>query len=60
MRSLVCPALTIVAIVHGHNTDHDRRRVQRCTALTQPVSLIHRGISVQTNRATSNPRTSTS
>ena len=53
MRSSVCPALTTAAIVHGLNTDHDRRRGQRCTVLTHPVSLIHRGISVQINRATS-------
>jgi hypothetical protein len=54
MRSSVCPALTTAAIVHGLSTDHDRRRGQRCTVLTHPVSLIHRGISVQINRATSN------
>ena len=53
MRSSVCPTLTTAAIVHGLSTDHDRRRGQRCTVLTHPVSLIHRGISVQTNRATS-------
>lgn len=53
MRSSVCPALTTAAIVHGLSTDHDRRRGQRCTVLTHPVSLIHRGISVQINRATS-------
>ena len=53
MRSTVCPALTIAAIVHGLSTDPDRRRGQRCTVLTHPVSLIHRGISVQINRATS-------
>jgi transposase InsO family protein len=45
--------LTTAAIVHGLSTDHDRRRGQRCTVLTHPVSLIHRGISVQINRATS-------
>lgn len=56
MRSSVCPALTTAAIVHGLSTDHDRRRGQRCTVLTHPVSLIHRGISVQMNRATSNYR----
>lgn len=55
MRSSVCPALTTAAIVHGLSTDHDRRRGQRCTVLTHPVSLIHRGISVQINRATSIP-----
>ena len=59
MRSSVCPALTTAAIVHGLSTDHDRRRGQRCTVLTHPVSLIHRGISVQINRATSHKRTST-
>ena len=53
MRSSVCPALTTAAIVHGLSTDHDRRRGQRCTVLTHPVSLIHRGISVQMNQATS-------
>ena len=53
MRSSVCPALTTAAIVHGLSTDHDRRRGQRCTVLTHPVSLIHRGIFVQINRATS-------
>lgn len=53
MRSSVCPALTTAAIVHGLSTDHDRRRGQRCTVLTHPVSLIHRGIFVQMNRATS-------
>jgi hypothetical protein len=53
MRSSVCPALTAAAIVHGLSTDHDRRRGQRCTVLTHPVSLIHRGISVKINRATS-------
>lgn len=53
MRSSVCPALTTAAIVHGLSTDHDRRRGQRCTVLTHPVSLIHRGISVQMNRDTS-------
>ena len=53
MRSSVCPALTTAAIVHGLSTDHDRRRGQRCTVLTHPVSLILRGISVQINRATS-------
>ena len=53
MRSFVCPALTTAAIVHGLSTDHDRRRGQRCTVLTHPVSLINRGISVQMNRATS-------
>ncbi len=53
MRSSVCPALTTAAIVHGLSTDHDRRRGQRCTVLTHPVSLIHRGISVQINRAIS-------
>ncbi len=53
MRPSVCLALTTAAIVHGLSTDHDRRRGQRCTALTHPVSLIHRGISVQMNRATS-------
>lgn len=55
MRSSVCPALTTAAIVHGLSTDHDRRRGQRCTVLTHPVSLIHRGIFVQMNRSTSNP-----
>lgn len=55
MRSSVCPALTTAAIVHGLSTDHDRRRGQRCTVLTHPVSLIHRGIFVQMNRATSDP-----
>ncbi len=53
MRSSVCPALTTAAIVPGLSTDHDRRGGQRCTVLTHPVSLIHRGISVQINRATS-------
>jgi hypothetical protein len=53
MGSSVCPALTTAAIVHGLSTDHDRSRGQRCTVLTHPVSLIHRGISVQINRATS-------
>jgi len=53
MRSSVCSALTTAAIVHGLSTDHDRRRGQRCTVLTHPVSLIHRGIFVQMNRATS-------
>ncbi|MGA1296527.1 MAG: hypothetical protein ACO3X1_14560, partial [Burkholderiaceae bacterium] len=53
MRSSVCPALTTAAIVHGLSTDHDRRRGQRCTVLTHPVSLIHRGISVQIYRAIS-------
>ncbi len=53
MRSSVCPALTTAAIVHGLGTDHDRRRGQRCIVLTHPVSLIHRGESVQINRATS-------
>ena len=53
MRSSVCPALTTAAIFHGLSMDHDRRRGQRCTVLTHPVSLIHRGISVQINRATS-------
>ena len=53
MRSSVCPALTTAAIVHGLSTDHDRRRGQRCTVLTHPVSPIHRGIFVQMNRATS-------
>jgi hypothetical protein len=56
MRSSVCPALTTAAIVHGLSTDHDRRRGQRCTVLTHPVSLIHRGISVQILRATSRGR----
>ncbi len=53
MRSSVCPALTTAAIVHGLSTDHGRRTGQRCTVLTHPVSLIHRGTSVQVNRATS-------
>jgi len=53
MRSSVCSAWTTAAIVHGLSTDHDRRRGQRCTVLTHPVSLIHRGIFVQMNRATS-------
>jgi len=44
MRSSVCSALSTAAIVHGLSTDHDRRRGQRCTVLTHPVSLIHRGI----------------
>ncbi len=51
--SSVPPALTTAAIVHGRSTDHDRRRGQRCTVLARPVSLIHRGMSVQINRATS-------
>ena len=53
MRSSVCPTLTTAAIVHGLSTDHDRLRGQCCTVLTHPVSLIHRGISVQMNQATS-------
>jgi hypothetical protein len=53
MRSSVSPALTTAAIVHGLSTDHDRRRGQRSTVLTHPVSLIHRGISDQLNRANS-------
>jgi len=53
MRSSVCPALSTAAIVHGLSTDHVRRPGQRCTVLTHPVSLIHRGKSVQINRATS-------
>lgn len=53
MRSPVCPALITASIVHSISADHDRRRGQRCTALTHPISLIHRGISVQLNRAAS-------
>jgi hypothetical protein len=53
MRSSMCPALTTAAIVHGISTDHARRRGQRCTVLTQPASLFHRGISIQINRTIS-------
>jgi hypothetical protein len=52
MRSSVCPALTTATIVHGLSTDHDRRCGQRCTVLTHPVLLIHRGRSIQVTQDT--------
>jgi hypothetical protein len=43
----------VAPVVRGLDTDHDRRRGQRCTVLNRPVSLINRGKPVQINRATS-------
>jgi len=58
MELSVRPALTTAPVVRGLDTDHDRRRGQRCTVLTRPVSLINRGKPVQINRATSTLETS--
>ena len=56
MKLSVRPALTTAAVVRGLDTDHDRRRGQRCILLNRPVSLINRGKPVQINRATSDPQ----
>jgi hypothetical protein len=62
MKLSVRPALTTAPVDRGLDTDHDRRRGQRCIFLNRPVSLINRGKPVQINRATSvsNPRNGTS
>jgi len=53
MELSVRPELTTAPVVRGLDTDHDRRRGQRCILLNRPVSLINRGKPVQINRATS-------
>jgi RimJ/RimL family protein N-acetyltransferase len=58
MKFSVRPALTTAAVVRGLDTDHDRRRGQRCIVLNRPVSLINRGKPVQINRATSSDKPS--
>jgi len=59
MELSVRPALTTAPVVRGLDTDHDRRRGQRCTFLNRPVSLINRGKPVQMNRATSIDKSTT-
>jgi len=55
MELSVRPALTTAPVVRGRDTDHERRRGQRCTALNRLILLMNRGKPVQINRATSLP-----